>query len=310
MVAPDAQGVVQSRVGVPETDANNAANNAESNGVRHVAQGGALKLKRFTYNQTYDLLLVKSVREKDAHKAPHGKKGEVFDAVRECFLRAMPATVFGRLETPSVKSLRDRYTRLEEKRREAVKKHQGESGNTEEVGEVDQLLDDLILERDEWEEDVREAREERTVREKDLVAAGEAIRECAVSRKRRNTADDNEDSPSMVTTKGKRAREDDFVEEVSTCMMESVRRQRETDDTKLDLESRRLAFEQTRAETDDTRFERTQDLAERRQNLDEERFLLEKREREERVNVERDERKEAREERKAMLDLIRKIMEK
>ena len=52
-------------------------------------------------------------------------------------------------EKPSLKSVRDRFARLEEKRRDFAKRHALQSGNMESVTETDQLLDDLILEKDE-----------------------------------------------------------------------------------------------------------------------------------------------------------------
>ncbi len=79
----------------------------------------------------------------------HRKKGEMFDSVKEVFVQSLPSSVFDTNEKPSLKSVRDRFARLEEKRRDFAKRHALQSGNMESVTETDQLLDDLILEKDE-----------------------------------------------------------------------------------------------------------------------------------------------------------------
>lgn len=48
-------------------------------------------------------------------------------------------------EPPAVNSLRDRYTRLEVQRRDAVKTNEATSGNIEEVASMEVLLDDSSL---------------------------------------------------------------------------------------------------------------------------------------------------------------------
>ena len=278
----------------------------------HPATNVRRKLRTFTYIPSYDEILVKAVRDVDAHKADHGQKEKVFEKVRENFLLAVPARVFETYERPSVKSVRDRFIRLEEKRREAVRRNELTSGNVEMLTDIDVLLEDLILEKDEWMEEERAEKDKSNEREKALVAAGEAIRNQALSRKRRmdDDGEEGEKQPTERTPKKRGTASTSALEDVSACMIDTAERQRVMDEKRVAIEEQRLAFEGDRAVKQDERFERTQSVAERRQILDERRFELEKAEREERMREDREERKEGREERKAMLSLIQKLMEK
>lgn len=107
------------------------------------------KLCRFTYLLSYDEVLVKVVKDVDAHKAQHWKKEQASKAVRNKVMMVIPRSFFETYELPSLKSSRDRYMRLENKRRETVRLSEVTSGNMETVTELDIRLDDLIHEKDE-----------------------------------------------------------------------------------------------------------------------------------------------------------------
>lgn len=271
---------------------------------------GRRKLKRFTYIPSYDDALLKCVRQLDAHKAEYGQKEKAFETVQEKFLTAIPANVFEAYERPSVKSLRDRFIRLVERRRDTVRASEMESGNKEVLTDVDVLLDDLILEMDEWREELRAEKERSGEREKALLTAGQEIRAQALGRKRVASEDavdgENAEKKSRKHTGGTGS----VLDDVSGCMMDTAERQSAIEEKKLAVDERRFAFERERSEREDGRFTRTQGIAERRQSLDERRFELEKAEREDRMKEEKEERRENREERKAMLSLIQKLMEK
>lgn len=265
------------------------------------------KLKRFNYIVAYDELLCKCVREHDAHKAGHGKKIEAFEAVRCSFINNISPRVFLSHEKPSAKSVRDRYIRLEERRRDEVRENAAMSGNLETTTDLDLLLDDLILEKDECEESRRAERDEQNAREQQLNAAGATIRQLAVARKRR-ISDTDDVTESETPKKQTRGTSNSALEDVSACMVESVERQQEHDGKKIELDEKRFRFEVQRAEKDEERFNRTQTITERKLDLEERRFEFERKDREERMKLEREEREGAREERRAMIDLMRSLV--
>lgn len=255
------------------------------------------KLKRFNYLPAYDELLIRSVREHGAHKVQYGKKLEALEAVRTTFVQGIPPRVFQTHETPNVKSIRDRYLRLIERRKEAVKSRDGESGQLEEVSGMDALLDDLILEK------------EATAREERANTAGAEFRDNTFSRKRKENADDL-DGERKAPVKQQRRATTSVLEEVSTCMADSVERQKQSEQRKTQLDERRFELELTRLKKEEERFQRTQEFAEKRHELDEKKFQLDKLEREERLKLEREESQSKREERKAVLELLRKLIER
>lgn len=269
------------------------------------------KLRRFTYLPSYDEVLVKAVRDTDAHKAEHGKKEQAFKSVQDKVMMAIPESVFETYERPSLKSLRDRYMRLEDKRRETACLNEVMSGNVETVTDLDILLDDLIHEKDEWKEQQQAYKGRSSERERKLVEAGEEIRTLAISRNRSLEEDGEvEEVISAEATPKKQRKSTSALEDVSACLVDMAERQRVMDESKLAIDEQRFAFERERAEKKDEQLERTQAIAERRQTLEERRFDLDKAEREEKMKEDREERKEARQERKAMLSLIEKLMQK
>lgn len=255
------------------------------------------KFKRFNYLPAYDELLIRSVREHGAHKVQYGKKLEALEAVRTTFIQGIPPHVFQTYETPNVKSIRDRYLRLIERRKDAVKSRDGESGQLEEVSDMDALLDGLILEK------------EATAREERVNAAGAEFRDNTVSRKRKENVDDL-DGERKAPVKQQRRATTSVLEEVSTCMADSVERQKQSEQRKTHLDERRFELELTRLKKEEERFQRTQEFAEKRHELDEKKFQLDKLEREERLKLEREESQSKREERKAVLELLKKLIER
>lgn len=89
------------------------------------------------YLAVYNELLANCIREHDAHKVAYGKKIEAFEAVRASFITRIPCGSFFTHEMPSTKSVRDRYHRLEKKRRKAVSDNELLSGNVETVADLD-----------------------------------------------------------------------------------------------------------------------------------------------------------------------------
>lgn len=106
------------------------------------------KGKRFLYCKTMDLILLKAVREYDAHIAQHGNKQRVFETVRSLFIETVPYNIKQLYDLPSTKSLKDRLTLLEENRRSENRRTEASSGINEDISHSDMLLDDLTLEKD------------------------------------------------------------------------------------------------------------------------------------------------------------------
>lgn len=77
--------------------------------------------------------------------------------------------------------MRDKLSYMIAERRESNKKNERNSGNLEEVGPLDQLLDDSITDVDNTKVALRSERDETTDREESLLAAGEQIQQTALS---------------------------------------------------------------------------------------------------------------------------------
>lgn len=93
------------------------------------------------------------------------KKIETFESVRLSFICARPPRLFTKHKTPSTNSVRDRFLRLDERSRDAVRKNEIQSGNSEVVTDTDVLLDELIHEKNEWRETRRAERDAQTERD-------------------------------------------------------------------------------------------------------------------------------------------------
>lgn len=137
------------------------------------------KLRRLIYIATYDQFLCKFIRKDDAHKAGHGKTIEASESVHSLFIKNVsPHVICIRIANHKDYS---RSIRLKERRCDEVRKSEGMSGNIETVTDFDVLLDDFILEIQEFEESHRVERKEQIARKQQLTAAGATIRQIAVS---------------------------------------------------------------------------------------------------------------------------------
>lgn len=67
------------------------------------------------------------------------------------FIKNLPKTIFLTHEEPIKKSVRDRFVRLEKKRRTVVRENERLFGNVETLTNLDMLFEDLILENDDFE---------------------------------------------------------------------------------------------------------------------------------------------------------------
>ena len=127
--------------------------------------------------------LLKAVSSANAHIAPWGRKGVLFEEAHATFIRTAPRIVLGEKEPPSQKSLEDRLKVILCKRREDVKRTAWLSGIVEVYGEKETLADDLILGIDEHAEEERAAKDDKLEKEKRLTAAVLELRHRALNRK-------------------------------------------------------------------------------------------------------------------------------
>lgn len=94
------------------------------------------------------------------------------------------------------------------------------------------LFDNPILKKDEFVQRTRAEHNEQHVREQQLTAAGAAIRQIAVTRKRRSV--DVDDLVEVETPKKKTRRSSSSVlVDVSASVVEIFERQKESDERKL-----------------------------------------------------------------------------
>lgn len=87
-----------------------------------------------------------------------------------------------------MKSLRDKFLRFEEGRQKENRKNIGLSGNAEVVSDFDQLMDDIILGKEDFEEEVRNQPSEHTNRDAMMKRFGLEI--CTVALRRRRFLDE------------------------------------------------------------------------------------------------------------------------
>ena len=71
--------------------------------------GMSVKLKKYTFTRDARLLLLKAVRESDAHLAGHGEKDKTFEKVRSRLMSEVPAKLLLTNQKPSVTTLRDKF---------------------------------------------------------------------------------------------------------------------------------------------------------------------------------------------------------
>ena len=97
------------------------------------------------------------------------------------FIKVLPEDVGNKYLLPKSKTISDRFDLICAQRRAEDKKNCKASGISEEEMELNSLLDDLILQRDEDDEAKRKVKEEKTALDKKLDHAANQIRDQATS---------------------------------------------------------------------------------------------------------------------------------
>lgn len=198
-------------------------------------------------NNALKLLLVQSVREHDAQIAVHGKKDAIFKLVLSTFLAHVSSRMRDTHNKPSVKTLRDKYESLANRRKETNSCNERASGITEDVSEVDQVLNDLILKREEVDEDKKMTKEVATKREKSLEEAAKGIRNSMMKRVRKENQEDSEKKKKRVRI-DRNADED--MDEWTEMVKKELSERKETKKRENELRGRELDVMQQRWDAD------------------------------------------------------------
>lgn len=219
-----------------------------------------VRLRKFAYTKQLKLILLQSVRQHDAHRAQHGKMDECFSKVLDTFTSNAASSAWDTMVKPTVKTLRDKFRSMMADRKSANSMMVGQSGVTEEVGPIEQLLDDLTVEKADDDEDGRRRRQARGVREEALAAAGESIQRTAVTR-RLSVGDDGRGSSRESTPKKMRTSGD--LEEWNKTLINELADRRESRNKELTLreEELQLRREKWDEEKKDRELQRQQSKA-------------------------------------------------
>lgn len=110
--------------------------------------------------------------------------------------------VFKHQTKPKPKFLTDLFHLLVEIRKATAKENGVTSGLAEEASEKDQLLDELIIQIDEYEESSRKEKEQRSSTEQTLLIAGEQIRNVALARHKSSSTSDRSGEENFKSVRG------------------------------------------------------------------------------------------------------------
>ena len=252
------------------------------------------KLKRFRFLETYDVFLLRAVRVSDAHIPEHGQTDALYGKVLTAFMEQVPAVVFTNMHRPSKKTLSDRFKRLVQQRRQAVKVNLAASGIIEPHGDKEVLLDDLILEIDEKEEASRAEKDERKETERKLIAAGDSIRTQALQRKSTDpSVDDTVDGRDSAKKRKRRSEVVISDDDVTSSILQQSSERQTLEHKRIEIEEKRLELDRIKDDREREQFTVMQDERARRLALDERKFELDK-----------EERRLAMEERKSMVEIM------
>ena len=122
-------------------------------------------------------MLLKTFSATESHVAPFGDLQRRFEECLDLFLSRAPGASLDCVELSTWKTLNDSFKKVISDYRTLSKSNARASGIAEVRGEREQILDDLILEIDEDEEHRRSYRNEKSEKDRKLLAVGVEIRE-------------------------------------------------------------------------------------------------------------------------------------
>ena len=263
------------------------------------------KKKRIRFSHVWDVLLLKAVSAVDGHRTPYGKQQDKFESALSIFLSSSPEGCFDKIQEPGHKTLSDRFKKIVADHRPAVRANVAASGITEVREEREVLLDDIVLEMDEWAEQRRSEREEKTEYDKCLQEAGEQMRDRALSRISPPGMGDTP-SGSSAEKKKRRFAMDERDEEQQDLLSKHVKEKANMEQKRLKLDEECFEFEKWKGEEEVLRVKQAQEHDMKVLALSEKRIDLEV----ERASLDREERKSALDERRQIISELGALAEK
>lgn len=269
----------------------------------------ASKKPRFRFTTELDLLLCKAVSEKGAHAPPVNEKTKLMQEACMIFITALPTRTREKYVEPKGKTINDRFELLVTNRRREDGKTRAASGISEERKELDELLDDLILRRDEVLEARRKQADEKTALDKRLDDAAKDIRSKAMYRKTADETKDGSEKSEHGEERSKKKRKVvtlDSDDEELELLRESIAERRENERKKMEIDQQRLDLERERAEQEREDGKRKHELEKKRLEIEEAKVELER----QKTMSELAERRAGIEERKAMVGALSGLAKK
>lgn len=225
----------------------------------------ATRKSRFRFNIALDLLLCKAIFEKNAHAPPQNQKMKLMNEACELFLTIIPPRIREMYADPKGKTISDRFELIAKQRRSDDGKNRAATGIAEERTELDMLLDDMLLQRDELEEQRRKERDEKTEKDKNLEEASMDIRSKALSRSSAVSASGEDGNESK--RKVRRVVSLDSDDEELEILKSAIDERRQNERKRLDIEQERLAFEMKQAKERSEKAEREHELEKKRLDI-------------------------------------------
>ena len=262
----------------------------------------SIRTKRFRFSNAADIVLLKAVACANAYVSPWGRNGALFDEAYANFLQTASSALVCGKETPSQKSIEDRFKMIIARFRLDVKRNVASSGIMELYGELETLLDDLLLKIDEHGERERAGKDERLNMEKKLVEAGEEVRNMPLNMRDQSAGKTSDGvSPTAVPKASKTTRRivDESDDQATNALQKYLEPRRKQEDRRFKLEEERYKIDTERVVEDGKRFYAGQELKRRKLELDEKK-----------ADVEIEERKIALLERRKMLEVLSGLAKK
>ena len=210
------------------------------------------------------------------------------------------------MTSPTWKTLSDRFKKILSDHRLAARDNAAASGNIEVRGVREVLLDDVVLEIDEWSEQRRVEQDEKTEFDKRLQNAGEEMRDRALNRCSPGKEKMSSTRHTGTEKQKRRAPIDPAFAEQRDLLIEHVQSKAEMESKRLKSDEDRLDFERWKGEEDAIRVRRAQDHDAKVLAIKEKRIELEI----QRAALKREERKSAHDERKQIITVLGAIAEK
>ena len=225
-------------------------------GARLIEDVNESRRSKFSFGKESKLLLLKCVRQHDAHRAEHGQIDKKFRPVYDDFIQNMPPSVWKSMKPPSIKTLPDKLRVMLKARKSHVAASEAASGIVENRSEIDMLLDEILTEKEDFIQERRNEREELNVREEALVVAGQSIQRMALRWERAASVDDEQsDDNNGITGTTPRKRPFEEVSRFKELIQSELGRRGERQESELTVRHTELHFRKEKLRLQQLRWE-------------------------------------------------------